>query len=88
MRVTIFDDDGNELAQGWVGDLKLDSRTRRVNIGATIMPGWRPLPEGGQSAKTVMDTLMDHMVASGKAEVSYSQLQYERPASVQAVGLG
>ncbi len=86
MRVTIFDDDGVELAQGWVGDLRLDSRTRRADIGVTIMPMWRPLPDGGASAKSVMDALMDHMVASGRAEVSYS-----RPldvVSVRSVGLG
>lgn len=85
MRVTIFDDDGNELAQASVHELKLDSRTRRVEISATVMPTWRPYPEVGHSAKSVMDTLMNHLVASGRSEVSYS-----RPVdivSVQAVGL-
>lgn len=85
MRVTIFDDDGKELAQGWVGSLKLDGRTRRADIGVTIMPTWRPLPEGGQSAKSVMDTLMDHMVSSGKAEISYSH--HPQVVSIQSVGL-
>lgn len=84
MRITIFDDDGKELAQGYVNDLKLDSRTRRVDIGATVMPDWRPIPEGGHSAKSVMDTLMDHMVASGKAEVSYSRM----PQVVSVVSTG
>lgn len=88
MRVVIFDDDSNELAQGFVNELKLDSRTRRVDIGATVMPTWRKLPDGGgQSAKSVMATLMDHLVASGKTEVSYSRCQPDIVA-VQSVGLG
>ena len=87
MRISIFDDEGNELAQGYISTLKLDGRTRRVDIGATVMPMWRTLPEGGgTSAKSVMDTLMDHMVASGRAEVSYTR---QPPiVSVQSVGLG
>lgn len=85
MRITIFDDHGNELAQASVHDLKLDSRTRRVDIGATVMPMWHTLPEGGKSAKSVMNMLMDHIIASGKAAVSYSH-----PidvVSVQSLGL-
>lgn len=86
MRVTIFDDYGNELAEGSVRELKLDAQTRRVDIAATIGPSWHALPEGGgRSAKTVTEKLMEHLVDSGKIEVSYS-----RPiqvTSIQAVGL-
>lgn len=85
MRVTIFDDNGDELASGSINDLKLDSRNRRVDISAKIISMWRPLPEGGRSAKVMTDALMNHLVASGKIEVSYS-----RPidiVSVQSVGL-
>lgn len=87
MRVTIFDDNGNELAQAAVHDLNLDGRTRRVDISATIMPQWRPLPEGGHSAKSVMNTLMDYLVASGKAAISYSR-PIDVYNSVRSTGLG
>lgn len=85
MRVTIFDDSGNELANGSITDLKLDGRSRRVDISAKIIPTWRPLPEGGRSASVVTAALMDHLIESGKIEVSYS-----RPVdvvSVRSVGL-
>lgn len=86
MRVTIFDDDGRELASGFISDLKVDTRSRRVDIGATIMAMWRPLPEGGTSAKSVTDALMEHLVDSGKIEVSYSR---QPPvSSIVATGLG
>lgn len=87
MRVTIFDDHGNELAEGYVSELKLDTRTQRVSLSAAIASMWRAIPEGGgKSSKTVTEALMDHLVESGKIEVSYS-----RPlevASIRAVGLG
>lgn len=85
MRVTIFDDHGNELANGAVSGLKLDARTRRVDIAATVISSWRPLPEGGKSAVVVTEALMAHLVESGKIEVSYT-----RPSAlhrIEAVGL-
>lgn len=86
MRVSIFDDHGNELGQAYVTDMKLDNRTRRVDIGATVMPMWRTLPEGGgDSAKSVMDTLMDHLVGSGNSSVSYSSRQ--PIVSIRSVGM-
>jgi hypothetical protein len=85
VRITIFDDNGVELATAAVSGLKLDARTRRVDIAATVINSWRPLPEGGKSAAAVTAALMDHLVESGKIEVSYT-----RPPAlnrIEAVGL-
>jgi len=74
MRVTIFDDDGNELAQASVIGLKLDTRTQQVEISAGIIAAWHSLSEGGgQSAKAAADSLMHHIVASGSSEIVYTQ---------------
>lgn len=73
MRVTIFDDDGNELAQGSVRGLKLDSRNASVDITAKIVTSWHPLPEGGaRSVNASIAALMEFLSATGKTVVSYS----------------
>lgn len=73
MRITIFDDDGNELAQGSVRGLKLDSQNHTVDIVAKVVMSWHPLEEGGgQSVSASIDALMEYLAASGKTVVSYS----------------
>lgn len=73
MRITVFDDDGNELAQGSVRGLKLDSRKQSMGIEADVVVSWHPLQEGGgRSVVAQIDALMEYLAASGKTVVSYS----------------
>lgn len=73
MRITVFDDDGNELAQGSVRGLKLDSRKQSMDIIAQVVVSWHPLQEGGgRSVAASIDALMEYLAASGKTVVSYS----------------
>jgi len=92
MRVTIFDDDGNELAQAWVTELKLDTRTQQVEISAGIIAAWHSLNEGGgQSAKAAADSLMAHIVSTRKSQIVYTRspaAAMARNVSVTAEMLG
>jgi hypothetical protein len=73
MRITVFDDDGNELAQGSVRGMKLDSRKQSVEITAKVVTSWHPLNEGGgRSVSASIAKLMDYLAASGKTVVSYT----------------
>lgn len=73
MRITIFDDEGNELAQGSVRGMKLDSRKHSVDITAQVVTSWHPLNEGGgRSVSASVTKLMDYLAASGRTVVSYT----------------
>jgi hypothetical protein len=90
MRITVFDDDGNELAQGSVRGLKLDSRKQSMDIEADVVVSWHSLQEGGgRSVVAQIDALMEYLAASGKTVVSYSsgELHGNKTVNIATRGL-